>query len=119
MNRRRLILALLVGIALQVAMVVAGHSNAAVRDGFALGGMGISALAGWLAARDSIGWAGALTVGAITGGICALIGIGVSVVLGDVPESLLLLGTLASVVTGLIGGAVARAAVAMRRSPRA
>ncbi|KPF74414.1 hypothetical protein IP88_07955 [alpha proteobacterium AAP81b] len=110
MNRRQLILALLVGIALQVAMVIAGHGSAAVRDWFALGGMGISALAGWLAARGGTGWAGALAAGGIAGGVCAAVGIGVSVVLGDVPETLLLMGTAASLLTGLIGGAIARAA---------
>jgi hypothetical protein len=45
--------------------------------------------------------------GALAGGICALIGIGVSFALGDVPASLLALGTLSSAVTGAIGGWVA------------
>jgi hypothetical protein len=101
--------ATLVGTALQLAMVVAGHFMPAISAGFALGGMGISALAGWLfARRGAPGWGGAIGGGAIAGGVCAVIGIGVSVALGDVPPSLLLLGTSASIITGMIGGAIAR-----------
>jgi hypothetical protein len=44
----------------------------------------------------------------MAGGICAVIGVGVSVLLGDVPPSLLALGTASSAVTGLIGGIIGR-----------
>jgi hypothetical protein len=71
--------------------------------------MGISALAGWLAMRGHrAGASAAAGQGAIAGGICAVIGIGVSVLLGDVPPSLLALGTASSVVTGMLGGMFAR-----------
>jgi hypothetical protein len=98
-----------IGTALQVAMVVAGHFVPALRDpGFAIGGMGLSALAGWLSARPAPAGPGrALGGEAIAGGVCALLGIGVSVALGDVPPSLLLLGTTASTVTGVIGAGLA------------
>ena len=46
--------------------------------------------------------------GAVAGGVCALIGIGVSRALGDVPTSLLLLGTISSMVTGATGGLIGR-----------
>lgn len=98
-----------IGTALQLAMVVAGHVSPAVAGLFALGGMGFSALAGWLSARGVAGWGTAIIGGALAGGICAAIGIGVSVLLGDVPATLLALGTMSSVVTGVIGGAIARA----------
>lgn len=109
MDRKRLLLGLVTGTVLQVLMVVGGHSNPDVQEWFAIGGMGISALAGGLAAWGSRAWGGAMTASGIAGGLSALIGIGVSVVLGDVPESLLLFGTLASLVTGVIGGVLARA----------
>lgn len=103
--------ATLIGTALQLAMVVLGHLVPALRDpGFALGGMGFSALAGWLYARSAgAGWGASLGGGAVAGGVCAVIGIGVSVALGDVPVGLLGLGTLSSVITGVIGAAIARA----------
>lgn len=107
MNIRTLIIATLIGIGLQVALVVAGHVVRVLQDpGFAIGGMAFSALAGWLYARFAPGaWRETLMGGAIAGGVCAAAGIAVSAALGDVPASLLLLGTTASVVTG-VGGAV-------------
>jgi len=87
-------------------MVVSGHTNPAVKNLFAVGGMTISLVAGvayvLLAPRgdDSSPTLG----GTLAGALCALIGIGVSFWLGDVPASLLALGTLSSAVTGAIGG---------------
>ncbi|HLY55516.1 MAG TPA: hypothetical protein VKS60_08170 [Stellaceae bacterium] len=111
MNRKALLLALGIGTVLQIAMVLAGHYSEEVKALFALGGMGFSLVAGLLFAWSAqAGWSADLTGAAIAGGGCALIGIAVSVALGDVPATLLLLGTLSSVVTGLIGGAVGRLA---------
>jgi len=42
--------------------------------------------------------------GAIAGGLCALIGIALSVLLGDTPGFVLALGTAISTVTGVAGG---------------
>jgi hypothetical protein len=42
--------------------------------------------------------------GAVAGGVCALIGIAVSVLLGDTPVFVLGLGTAISVLTGAVGG---------------
>ncbi|WP_310475217.1 hypothetical protein [Sandarakinorhabdus sp.] len=101
--------ATLIGTIAQIAMVVAGHYVPAVAGLFAIGGMGLSAIAGWLALK---GQPASLTAaaggGALVGGISAAIGIAVSVALGDVPPSLLLMGTSASAVTGLIGGLIGR-----------
>jgi hypothetical protein len=106
MNRRALTIATLAGTVLQVAMVVAGHTTASVRALFAVGGMTISLAAGiayvLLSPRSES--ASPVLGGLLAGGICALLGIGVSFVLGDVPPALLALGTLSSAVAGAIGG---------------
>lgn len=110
MKARTLIIATLVGIGLQVALVVAGHVVRALQDpGFALGGMAFSAIAGWLYARMAGGrWGDTVIGGAIAGGVCAAVGIAVSAALGDVPFMLLLFGTAASIVTGVIGASIGK-----------
>lgn len=109
MNNARLINATLIATITQVLMVLTGHFVPAVAGLFAIGGMGISALAGWFALK---GQAASLNAaaggGALAGGISAAIGIAVSVAMGDVPASLLVMGTSASVITGLIGGLIGR-----------
>ncbi len=110
-NSRAVLIASIVGTLLQAGMVVTGHSNPSIAAMYAPGGMGISLIAGllyaYLAKGDSAigGLAGG---GAIAGGLCAFIGILVSHLMGDVPASLLALGTVTSVVTGAIGGAVGK-----------
>lgn len=106
-SRNAMIPALLLGTLLQVAMVVIGHYTVAVAPLFAPLGMAISLIAGFLYAR----WARAprgksVRGGAIVGGVCAVIGIVVSYYLGDVPASILFLGTLGSAFTGAIGGLI-------------
>ena len=68
--------------------------------------MGLSLVAGVLYARlaRSATKGGASLGGLAAGAICAFIGILVSYLLGDVPVSLLALGTVSSAVTGAIGG---------------
>jgi len=109
MDRKALVVATGVGLILQLAMVIAGHYSAEVQGLFAVGGMGFSLIAGlvfvWLARA---GWAPDLLGGAVAGGACALLGIAVSVVLEDVPAELLAFGTLASVITGGIGGGIGK-----------
>jgi hypothetical protein len=101
--------ATLLGTLAQVIMVVAGHYVPAVASLFAVGGMGISALAGWAALKGRPAALGAAAGGgALAGGISAALGIAVSVALGDVPASLIGLGTMSSAVTGAIGGLIGR-----------
>ncbi len=105
-NRRALVIATVIGTVLQVTMVVSGHTMTSVKDLFAIGGMTISLVAGvayaLLAPR---GDASSPTLGGtLAGALCALLGIGVSYGLGDVPASLLALGTISSAVTGALGG---------------
>jgi hypothetical protein len=106
LNTRALLLATTLGTVLQVAMVVAGHSNKAIAGLFAVGGMGFSLIAGLAYAMWARGGsASSLAVGGlVAGALCAFIGIFVSYQLGDVPMSLLALGTISSAVTGAAGG---------------
>ena len=106
MSSRSLILATLAGTLLQVAMVVVGHTSPAVAALFAVGGMGLSLLAGALyAVLAKPATKGSAALGGLAAGaICALLGILVSYLLGDVPASLLALGTVSSAVTGALGG---------------
>ena len=110
LNSRALVLATAVGTVLQVAMVVAGHSNPSVARLFAVGGMGFSLVAGVAYALAARGGAPASPVlgGTVAGALCAFIGILVSYLLRDVPATLLALGTLSSAVTGAIGGWLGR-----------
>ena len=107
---RAFLIATLIGTVLQTAMVVAGHSNKRIAALFAVGGMGLSLLAGLIyvmrAPAGSIG--DALAGGMLAGAACAFIGILVSYAPKDVPASLLAPGTVSSAVTGAIGGWVGR-----------
>lgn len=106
MDRNTLLIATGAGTLLQVLMVVVGHWSEPVRGLFLWGGLAISAAAGLAYAwRARPGWLWAILGGAISGGVCALLGIVVSFLLGDVPALILAVGTLSSAVTGLIGGA--------------
>jgi hypothetical protein len=110
MNSRALVIALVVGTALQLIMVLLGHTQPSVARLFAVGGMTISLVAGIIYATSARGGTiGSNAVGGlVAGGLCALIGIVVSFVLKDVPASILLIGTCGSAVTGAIGGAVGK-----------
>jgi hypothetical protein len=110
MNKDSLLVATAIGLVLQLAMVVIGHYVPAIREkGFAIGGMFFSLVAGLIYARMAHGgWSDALIGGAVAGGVCAILGIVVSVALSDVPPMILVMGTAASAVTGLIGGAVGK-----------
>ncbi len=109
--------ATIIGTVLQLAMVIAGHFEPFVAAKvFMLGGMGISALAGLLCGRGASSYGGAALAGAIAGGVCALIGIAVSVLLGDTHAMILAFGTLSSAITGAIGGLIGRAIIGTRTS---
>jgi hypothetical protein len=107
-DNSNLVRATMIGTVLQVAMVVAGHFVPFIAENvFAIGGTGISLIAGVIYAMGARGGiAGGVVGGALAGGICALLGIIVSVVLGDVPMMTLAIGTVASAVGGAIGGLI-------------
>lgn len=116
--RQPLFVATTLGAVLQLIMVVWGQSDPSVAAPFAVGGMGISLVAGLvyaLMARTGMG--SSAFGGALAGGACALIGIAVSLALGDVEPVLLALGTASSAVTGAVGGGVG--ALFGRRTARA
>lgn len=99
-----------IGTALQVVMVVAGHWVAAIAGVFAILGTLISLVVGLLyAAAARVSFGNAALGGAAAGGVCAFVGILVSVVMGDVPGSVLLFGTLSGVVAGAVGGLIGHA----------
>ena len=110
MTRDPLLRATAIGLAAQLAMVIAGHWVAFIKDNvFAVGGMLISLVAGLLFARMArAGWSQSLLGGLVAGGACAGVGIAVSVGLGDTLPLILAIGTAGSAVTGLIGGAAGR-----------
>ena len=119
MNSRALTLATVVGTVLQLAMVIAGHSNKSIAALFAVGGMGISLVAGLLYALSAKGGSASSLAsgGIVAGGVCALIGIAVSFLLGDVPALILVVGTAGSAVAGAIGGLAGK--VFVRGTPAA
>jgi len=89
----------------QTAMVLVGHWMRAVANLFGPLGVAISLLAGLLWAREyASGLGRGAGGGAVVGGACALIGIGISFALGDVEAMILVFGTLSSAATGALGG---------------
>lgn len=104
------------GTLLQLAMVLAGHFTLAVANLFGPLGMAISLLVGLLyALKAGEGYGHAALGGAIVGGACALIGIVVSYLLGDVTALILALGTLSSAIAGALGGLIGQAAGGRQR----
>jgi hypothetical protein len=100
--------ATIIGTALQLAMVISGHWVEFIKlNVFAVGGMAISLIAGTIyASQAGVSRGASAKGGAIAGGLCALIGVGVSYFLGDVPASVFAIGTISSTATGAIGGAI-------------
>jgi hypothetical protein len=108
MDRKALLVATVTGTIAQVLLVVSGHFVPWIADNlFALGGVALSVAAGVIYARRTAE-AGVLVGGALAGGLCAVIGIAVSTLLGDVPWTLLAVGGLASAIGGAGGAAVQR-----------
>jgi hypothetical protein len=107
---RGLVRATLIGTVLQLAMVVAGHYDATVAKLFAVMGMLLSLVAGFLAGRWSagLGKVGAAVSGLVAGAACAFIGILESFYLGDVTAWVIAIGTFGDGVTGAIGGFLGR-----------
>lgn len=94
-----------IGTVVQIAMVLVGHWSTGVANLFGPLGVVISLLIGALWAREAArGLGHGAGGGALVGGACALIGIALSLLLGDVGAMILLFGTLSSALTGLVGG---------------
>lgn len=98
-----------VGTALQTAMVVVGHWTPAVANLFGPLGMTISLVVGLMWARSGPeSYGQAALGGAIVGGTCALVGIAISYLMGDVTAIILAFGTASSAVAGALGGLAGR-----------
>ncbi len=98
-----------VGTALQTAMVVVGHWVSAVANLFGPLGVAISLAVGLFWARESAeGYGHGAGGGALVGGVCALVGILISFLMGDVTAVILVFGTVSSAVTGALGGLLGR-----------
>ncbi len=117
---KALLRATVVGIVLQVVMYVLGHYSAWVAiHVFFFGGMMISAVTGYLYAMDAgSGYFAGATGGAIAGGGCGLIGIGLSAALGDSVSSLIAIWTAIAVMMGAIGGLFGQMAANLRAMER-
>ena len=111
-----LLRAFIVGTVLQIIMVVLGHFVPwVVLHVFMFGGMMISATAAYLYAMHAgKGYFPGATAGAIVGGACALIGIVVSVELGETASGLIPGGTAVCVLTGAVGGLFGQMAANLR-----
>ncbi|HEX4861268.1 MAG TPA: hypothetical protein VFV07_08530 [Rhizomicrobium sp.] len=109
--------ALLVGTALQVAMVLLSHFSPWVREHVLLfGAMMISATAGYLYAMDyGAGFGRGMLGGAIAGGVCGAIGVAATVLLKDAPVEIIALWTAIFAVTGIAGGFWGQVAARMTR----
>ena len=98
--------ATLVGVVMQLVLMAGVHVSVYVAHNvFLLGGMTITAVAGYLYGMDTgKGWFTSATCGAIIGGICALAGVGTSVALKDAPQTVIPFFTAICVLTGAVGG---------------
>jgi hypothetical protein len=98
--------AIFVGTLLQIVFVLIAHFSVWIETHALLfAGMMTSATVGYLYAQEvAKGYARGAYGGAIAGGLCAFIGIALSVLLGDMTEGMLLVRDLISVLTGAVGG---------------
>ena len=98
--------AIFVGTLLQIVFVLIAHFSAWIETHALLfAGMMTSATVGYLYAQEvAKGYARGAYGGAIAGGLCAFIGIALSVLLGDMTGGMLLVRDLVSILTGAVGG---------------
>jgi hypothetical protein len=106
LDNRALQRAIVVGTMLQVVIVLLAHFSAWIEaHAFLFAGMMISATVGYLYALEvARGYARGAYGGAIAGGACAVIGIALAVVLGDMTGRIFVIRDLISVLTGAVGG---------------
>jgi hypothetical protein len=98
--------AIVVGTMLQIVIVLLAHFSAWIEaHAFLFAGMMISATVGYLYALEvARGYAKGAYGGAIAGGACAVIGIALAVILGDMTGRIFVIRDLISVLTGAVGG---------------
>ena len=105
-DHRALERAILVGTLFQVVAVVIAHFSLWIETHALLfGGMMISATMGYLYAQEVVrGYVKGACGGAVAGGLCAIVGMAPSVLLGDMTPKMLGVRTLISILTGAVGG---------------
>ena len=105
-DHRALERAILVGTLFQVVAVVIAHFSLWIETHALLfGGMMISATMGYLYAQEvARGYVKGACGGAVAGGLCAIVGMAPSVLLGDMTPKMLGVRTLISILTGAVGG---------------
>jgi hypothetical protein len=98
--------AIFVGTLLQIVFVLIAHFSVWIETHALLfAGMMTSATVGYLYAQEvAKGYALGAYGGAIAGGLCAFIGIALSVILGDMTGEMLVVRDLISILTGAVGG---------------
>lgn len=106
LDNRALQRAIVVGTMLQIVFVVLAHfSHWIETHALLFAGMMTSATVGYLYALEvARGYARGACGGAIAGGVCAVIGIALAVLLGDMSERIFVVRDLVSVLTGAVGG---------------
>ena len=115
-DTKALLRAFIVGTILQIVLVLLCHvSHWIMAHAFMFAGMMISATAAYLYAMDTgKGYFPGSTAGAIIGGACALIGLAISVMLGDTEQVVIPFGTAVCVLTGAVGGIFGQMAANLR-----
>ncbi|MGH6878470.1 MAG: hypothetical protein ACREHV_14005 [Rhizomicrobium sp.] len=105
-DNRALQRAVLVGTLLQLVFVLIAHFSRWIEmHALLFAGMMTSATVGYLYAQEvARGYTKGAYGGAIAGGLCAVLGIGVSVLLGDMTGRTLVVRDLISILTGAVGG---------------
>lgn len=98
--------ALIVGLVLEVALMLAGHLRPRLLPHFALFGcMMIAGTAALLYARDlARGYVMGALGGLVIGAACGVAAVGTANVLGDHPETFIPYGVMVSALVGAIGG---------------
>ena len=109
--------AILVGSALQVAMVLLGHFSVWVRDHVLLfAGLMIAATSGYIYAMAyAAGFGRGMFGGAIAGGVCGAVGLLAAVLLKDAAVETMALWTAIFALTGAAGGFWGQIAARMTR----
>ncbi|HEY1615314.1 MAG TPA: hypothetical protein VGF97_16660 [Rhizomicrobium sp.] len=98
--------AAVVGVLLQAVLVLLAHFSIWLAEhAFLFAAMMISAVSGYLYAQEvARGYIRGACGGALTGGTCGMVGIGMSVILGDTSPVSLTVRALVSILTGAVGG---------------
>jgi len=116
LEQAALLRAMIVGTVLQLLLAILAHLSAWVAlHALLFGAMMISAVSGYLYALDTAkGFAAGATGGVISGGVCGLFGVALSVVIGDTDPGLLVQNFMIFAFTGGIGGLFGQMAAVMQ-----